>query len=211
MKRLTLFLSLAILVSVANAQYDPLFIFEQFQKAKIHFKNRSVTVAPMNYDAVNDKMYFKRDGQLMELIQLATVDSVVWGKKLCFVPFGEGFLEKVPLKHGTAFIHWAIKNVNIGSKGAMGVITQAKVDQVFSSENKGNYNADVYQQKNRNDYYLLIDGSLKKVTTLKQILKLYPEHETDIQAFVKQHHIKMHIPQSVLDLLDYCLSLTEKK
>ena len=68
MKRFCLHLFVCLIVSVAYAQNDPVFIFKQFVHAKIHFKNRSITVAPMNYDAVNDKMYFKRDGQLMELV-----------------------------------------------------------------------------------------------------------------------------------------------
>lgn len=211
MKRLVLFLGLTILCTLASAQNDPLFIFEQFLNAKIHFKNRSITVVPMNYDAANDKMYFKRDGQLMELIQLETVDSVVWAKKLCFIPYEKGFLEKVTLRHGTVYIHWQIRNINIGSIGALGVITQAKVDQVFSARNKSKYSADIYRQKNRNDYYLSIDGSLKKVTTLKQILKLFPGQEAAIEAFVEKENTQMGIPMSVLNLLDFCLSLTKGK
>lgn len=210
MKRIILFLCLFMFISAANAQNDPVFIFEQFHHAKIHFKNRSVTVVPMNYDAANDKMYFKRDGQLMELIQLEAIDSIVWGKKLCFVVQEKGFLEKVKLKQGTAYIHWKIRNVNIGSIGALGTVTQAKVDRVFTAGKRQNFNADIYQQKNRNDYYIPIDGSLKKVTTLKQICKLFPEHETAIKDFIEREDIKMQIPQSMLDLLDYCLSLAKK-
>ena len=77
MKRFCLYLLVCFIVSVACAQNEPVFIFKQFVHAKIHFKNRSITVVPMNYDAVNDKMYFKRDGQLMELMQLSSIDSVV--------------------------------------------------------------------------------------------------------------------------------------
>lgn len=211
MKRWLLFLFACSFLSVVQAQYDPVFVFEHFLHAKIHFRNRSVTVVPMNYDMANDKMYFKRDGQLMELIQLSTVDSVVWAKKLCFVQHNQGFLEKSQLKHGTAFIHWKVRRVNVGSRGALGSITQAKVDQVFSVENRQNYNADIYKQKNQNDYYVLLEGSLKKATTMKQILKLFPEHKEAIEKFVEERRIKMQMPQSVLELLDYCLSLRKDK
>ena len=165
----------------------------------------------MNYDAVNDKMYFQRDGQLMELMQLDRIDSVVWAKQFCFVCHDQKFLEKVPLKNGTAFIHWQVRSVNIGAIGAMGQVTQAKVERVYSSESWRNHSADIYKQKNQNDYYLLWDGSLKKVTTLKQILKLFPDHKADIEAFVEEQKIKMQMPQSVLELLDYCLNLAKTK
>ena len=165
----------------------------------------------MNYDAVNDKMYFKRDGQLMELMQLSSIDSVVWAKKFCCVYHEQKFLEKVQLKNGTAFIHWQVRNVNIGSIGALGQITQAKVDRAYSSKSWRDYNSDVYKLKNKNDYYLSLDGSLKKVTALKQILNLFPKHNADIEKFVEEQQINMQIPQSVLDLLDYCLNLAKTK
>ena len=211
MKRIFLYLLVAFIVSVACAQNEPVFIFKQFVHAKIHFKNRSITVVPMNYDAVNDKMYFQRDGQLMELMQLDRIDSVVWAKQFCFVCHDQKFLEKVTLKNGTAFIHWQVRSVNVGAIGAMGRVTQAKVERVYSSESWRNHSADIYKQKNQNDYYLLWDGSLKKVTTLKQILKLFPDHKADIEAFVEEQKIKMQMPQSVLELLDYCLNLTKTK
>ena len=165
----------------------------------------------MNYDAVNDKMYFKRDGQLMELMQLSSIDSVVWAKKFCFVSHEQKFLEKVQLKNGTAFIHWQVRNVNVGSIGALGQVTQAKVDRVYSSKSWRDHSSDIYKLKNQNDYYLLLDGSLKKVTTLKQILKLFSKHKADIEAFVEEQQTNMQMPQSVLDLLDYCLNLAKTK
>ena len=211
MKRIFLYFLVSFIVSVACAQNEPVFIFKQFVHAKIHFKNRSITVVPMNYDAVNDKMYFQRDGQLMELMQLDRIDSVVWAKQFCFVCHDQKFLEKVPLKNGTAFIHWQVRSVNIGAIGAMGRVTQAKVERVYSSESWRNHSADIYKQKNQNDYYLLLDGSLKKVTTLKQILKLFPKYKADIEAFVEEQQTNMQMPQSVLDLLDYCLNLAKTK
>ena len=209
MKRIFLYLLVAFIVSVACAQNEPVFIFKQFVHAKIHFKNRSITVVPMNYDAVNDKMYFQRDGQLMELMQLDRIDSVVWAKQFCFVCHDQKFLEKVTLKNGTAFIHWQVRSVNVGAIGAMGRVTQAKVERVYSSESRRNHSADIYKQKNQNEYYLWLDGSLKKATTLKQILKLFPEHKADIEAFVEEQHTNMQMPQSVLELLNYCLNLAE--
>ena len=211
MKRFCLYLLVCFSVSVAFAQNDPVFIFKQFVHAKIHFKNRSITVVPMNYDAVNDKMYFKRDGQLMELMQLSGIDSVVWAKKFCFVRYEQKFLEKLQLKNGTAFIHWQIRNVNVGSIGALGQVTQAKVDRVYSSESWRALSADIYKLKNQNDYYLLLEGSLKKATTLKQILKLFPMHKAEIESFVEEQQTNMQMPQSVLDLLDYCLNLAKTK
>ena len=212
MKRLLLILWTAFSVSTIYSQIKPLFIFEQFANAKVHFKNRSVTVVPMNYDAVNDKMYFKDQGNLMELTNAALVDSIVWAGKRTFIPYGKGFFEQVRLVNGTAFIHWRIKNVNVGATGAMGAVTQAKVETinirsmgVFSAESNRMNSADVYQQKNANEYYLSVDGKYTKITNKKHVLKLYPEHKAEIEAFMDKNKIQMNEPLSVLELLNFCM------
>ena len=204
----------AFSVSTIYSQIKPLFIFEQFANAKVHFKNRSVTVVPMNYDAVNDKMYFKDQGNLMELTNAALVDSIVWAGKRTFIPYGKGFFEQVRLVNGTAFIHWRIKNVNVGSRGALGMVTQAKVESisvramgVFSATDATSQSADVYQQKNANEYYLPIEGKLKKITTKKHDLKNYPQHKAAIEEFMDKNKIQMNEPLSVLELLNFCMGL----
>lgn len=214
MKKLYSFLLLFILVFNAGAQEKPLFIFEQFANAKIHFKNRSVTVAPMNYDAVNDKMYFKQNADLMELTNYAMIDSIVWAGKRTFVSYGNGFLEQVKMDNGTAFIRWRIKNVNVGSRGAFGTVTQGKVESisirsmgVFSATDAESNSADVFQQKNSNEYFLSLNGKMNKITNLKHLYKLYPVHKDAIKQYVDSEHIKMEEPLLVLQLLNYCMGL----
>ena len=214
MKRIYLLLLGVVVIQLVNAQSSPLMIFDRFIDAKIHFKNRSVTVVPMNYDAANDKMYFISDDNYMELTNAAMIDSISWAKQRCFVPSMQGYLEKNNLSNGTVYIHWRIRNVNVGAKGAMGAVTQAKVEQinirsmgVFSSDDRRINSADVYQQKCSNEYYLTIDGNLKEVTKLKHLYKLYPAHKDIIQEYAENEKIKMDEPLSVLQLLNFCLGL----
>lgn len=168
----------------------------------------------MNYDAVNDKMYFKQNDDLMELTNMAVIDSIVWSRMRSFIPYGNGFMEQVQLDNGKAFIHWRIKNVNVGSKGALGAVTQSKVETinirsmgVFSAEDPKSNSADVYQQKNANEYYIPIGTELEKITTLKHLYKLYPAHKDAIKKYVNEKKIKMNEPLSVLQLLDFCMGL----
>ena len=215
MKNLSFFFLFSFYALSATAQaYDPLFIFEQFANAKIHFKNRSVTVATMNYDAVNDKMYFKNNGELMELSNQEMIDSISWAGKRCFITQGKNYLEKVNLDNGTCYIGWRIKNVNVGSAGAYGTTTQGKVESisvrslgVFSATDAASHSGDVFQQKNANEYYLPIDGKLKKITNLKHLYKLYPAHKDSIKEYADKEKIKMNEPLSVLQVLNYCMGL----
>lgn len=214
MKRLLMILWAVSAWLMSNAQSEPLFIFDQFANAKIHFKNRSITVASMNYDAVNDKMFYKDQGNLMELTNAAMIDSIVWAGKRNFIPYTDGYMEKVKLENGVAYIHWRIKKVNVGARGAMGTVTQAKVEAinirsmgVHSAENLRINSADVFQQKNVNEYFIAMDGKLKKITNKKQLFKLYPAHKATIEEYMDKENIQMTEALSVLQLLNFCLGL----
>lgn len=215
MKKSVIFLIFSLFATIVKAQaYDPLFIFDQFYPAKIHFKNRSVTAANMNYDAVNDRMYFKQGEDLMELTNASMIDSISWAGKRCFITSDRGYKEKISMDNGTIYIAWRIKNVNIGSKGALGAVTQGKVETisirslgVFSATDAKGHSADVFQQKNNNEYFIPINGKLEKITTVKHLYKLFPKHKEKIKAFIKEQGIKMNEPILVLELLNYCLGL----
>ncbi len=216
MKRTFLTAAFSVLASFLYAQDKPVFIFDQFINARIHFKNRSVTVAPMNYDAANDRMYFRQGEDLMELTNQALIDSIAWAGRRCFVPQTTGYLEKVSLENGIAYICWRIRNVNVGSKGAFGTITQGKVESisirsmgVFSATDAEGHNADVYQLKNNNEYFLPIGGELKKITTVKHVQKLFPQHAAAIKEYAGKEKINMKEPLDVLQLLNYCLGCKE--
>ena len=215
MKNLVIFLIFSLSAAVVKSQaYDPLFIFDQFYTAKIHFKNRSVTVANMNYDAVNNRMYFKQGEDLMELTNAAMIDSISWAGKRCFIISDKGYMEKVSVDNGTVYISWRIQNVNLGSRGALGAVTQGKVETisirslgVFSATDAKGHSADVFQQKNNNEYYISVNGKLEKINNIKHAQKLFPAQKAAIQAFAKEHKINMKEPLSALEFLNYCLGL----
>lgn len=215
MKRLFIFTFISLCALGMKAQaYDPLFLFDQFINAKIHFKNRSVTSAPMNYDAVNDKMYFKQQEDLMELTNTNMIDSIVWAGLRKFVPKDNGFLEVVKMDNGTAYIAWRVRNVNVGSKGALGSVTQGKVESisirsmgVFSATDAAGHSADVYQQKNVNEYYIPVKGKLQKVTAMKHLYKLFPEQKEAIREYADKEKIRMNEPLLVLQILNFCMGL----
>ena len=98
------------------------------------------------------------------------------GRQALFHYTSKNYLEKVTLDNGTCYIAWRIKNVNVGSAGAYGTTTQGKVESisvrslgVFSATDAASHSGDVFQQKNANEYYLSVDGKMKKIT---KILKM---------------------------------------
>lgn len=201
-------------VSGILAQSGTIFIFKEFANAKVYFKNRSVTVAPMNYDGAKNRMYFKEKEEIMELTNAHAIDSIVWDGSRKFITQGDSFLDEVRLENGTLYINWRLKEVNVGSRGALGATTQAKVNTI-SLKSIGIYNiddeeknyVDIYERKNDNDYYLTLDGKLQKFKNIKQLQKLLPELKDQIESFAKEERIDMKQTPDVIRLVNYTLSL----
>ena len=102
---------------------------------------------------------------MMEMTNPAQVDTVIIGKRK-FVPVGRGFYEVVCRKEGVVYIDWLLKDVNIGSKGALGTVTQGSVKNLQMSdlglngtemytpyERQKIGSTEVYRRKNDNTYY----------------------------------------------------------
>ena len=205
------------ILPVSAQQFKRIFLFDSYVEGKILFKNHSMTRVNLNYDASNKVLLYMQGDERMELTVRETIDTIYVGRRK-WVPAPKGFYEVVRLPHGTVLIDWLLKEVNVGSKGALGAVTQGTVQNLqmhdFGLEGTEMYTpyqaqqwgaTDVYQRKNGNVYYLYIDGKMHKVQKLKQLEKLFPEHRDEIRHFVESHRIQMSRTIDVLSLLDYCL------
>lgn len=213
MRRVLFLVMFSILCGLTVHAQSAIFLFNDFYNAKVHFKNKGVLVARMNYDSTHDKMFYKDKNVTMELTNATAIDSIVWAKTRTFVFKNGHYLEKCVLPNGTVFINWKIKSTQVGSVGALGMRTLAKVENIDKKE-YGIYNdndkqatVELYKKKNDNTYYFIKQDKEYKITNLKSLLKIYPEVEDKIQQFVKENKIEMKEPEDVLVLLNYCWGL----
>lgn len=218
-KRLLMLVLLSSALSVWAQQFNRVYLFDDFKNAKMLFRNGSTSKLSVNYDASNKTLLFKNGGETMEVTNTALVDTlIVEGRK--FIPAEKGFYEVVRLGNGTVYIDWLLKDVNVGSKGALGSVTQGSVHNLQMTD-FGNYDAmyytpygqqkigvtDVYRRANDNIYYIMVGGKLSKLKSEKHLQKLFPAHKEDIGNFAKEHKTNMKEAASALALIDYCLGL----
>jgi len=220
--RLLLFAMMLCAYASHAQQFKRIYLFDGFKMAQIQFRNHSTAKVELNYDASNKTLLFRQGEDIMEVTNTSLVDTVfVEGHK--FVPAAKGFHEVVRLKNGTVYIDWLLKDVNIGSKGALGAVTQGSVHNLQMSD-FGNSDAmyytpydqqkigatDVYRRRNDNTYYIKVGGKMTKVKTEKHLQKTFATHKDDIKNFVKEHKIDMKDTSMALSLIDYCLGLASK-
>lgn len=211
------------LLSVSAQQFNRIFLLDGFTQAQIRFRNHSVTNVSLNYDASNKTMLFLQGEEIMEVTNTTLIDTITVGDRQ-FVPATKGFYEVVYMKNGVAYIDWLLKDVNIGSKGALGAVTQGSIHNLqmndlglngaemytpYGPQKIGS--TDVYRRKNDNTYYIKVDEKMTKVKTVKHLEKIYPAHKDTIKAYAKEKKINMKDAQSALELLDYCLELAGKR
>ena len=200
-------------------QFSRIFLFDEFAKAQIKFRNRTQAIVSLNYDVANKKMLYTQGDDLMEVTNIQTVDTIfVKGHK--FIPVANVFYEVVPLKNGIVYIDWLIKDVNIGSKGALGAVTQGSVHNLqmsnlglnavemytpYKQQELGS--TDLYQRKSDNTYFIRKKNKFVKLKTLKQLKKASPDNKDKIDAFAKENKIDMKETRDALLVINYCLWL----
>lgn len=219
MKRLLQLFVLLLFPALLFAQTEPIFLFEKFTAARVHFKSGSVTVNLMNYDACRGKMYFVQDGNFMEMTNVNMVDTIAWGIRK-FIPCGNRFREVFKRERTTVYVDWLLKDVHLGTKGAFGLPTQGKVEtlklgdfsggvsinhQVYDAQ--GTYDKDVWNRKSDNTYYFMKDDKLCKVRNVKQLYELFENRKFEIRAYVKKENIDMKLVEDALKVIDYSFSL----
>ena len=117
------------------------------------------------------------------------------------------------------YIDWLLKDVNVGSKGALGAVTQGSVHNVQmtdfgnSTEQYTPYQqqdlhvTDVLKRKNDNTYLIKINGKLQKINSSKGLMKAYSDKKEEIKAYLSEHKIDFKDVGQALEVINYCMGL----
>lgn len=219
-KNLLLILFSIIYLNPSLAQNKKILLFEKFTNAKVKLRPNGESTYPMNYDASEGKMYFMQGKDVMELTSTQNIDTISWGSRK-FIPFSKRFLEVYNSPNGKIYIDWVIKDLVIGKKGAYGLQTQGGVQNLriydFAEDagtsiftpfkTQSSYSNDILQRRNKNVYYIDINGQRKKIKTAKQLENLYPNHKTQIHNYKKERSINFSNFMQAIELIVYSMGL----
>ena len=223
MKRLIITLTLlclsfpALLAQPGKRYY----LFPEFSVGQIDFFNGSKVSVKMNFDAAGQKIYYYDGETLMEMTNLPAIRTL----QLCdrvFVVKNGLLCEVFDTESGPVLVNWNFKNVNRGSKGAMGLTTQGKVEVLtsfdfghttYTPSNMGklegnNYHAmEIWEQKNDNTSFISVEGSQYEVKRLKDLYAAFPDKAAEIKAFAKENHLTLTKVEDAFRMFEYVQSL----
>lgn len=208
--RLIFILILIFNLQGITAQEKRILLFENYEKGTVLFKNKTQTHASFNFDAANDKIMFMQGNEEMILTNINIIDTIYISSRK-FIPIKNIYVECIHTQNGEVYVHWNLKNVYKGKRGAYGMTTQAKVESINTAQmNYGYYEnqyVDVYQLSNRNEYYLFKENKPIIIKNEKNILKAFPTHQDKIKKYIKKNDIDFSKTMKVIELLEYCLGL----
>lgn len=220
MKRfLSLLLFLGCLQTVCLAQSQTIYMFDDFIKVKIQFKNKTKGQVMANYDAGQKRLMMRQNDMVFESTNTATIDTIFFGERR-FIPAHKGLMEVVKVPHGSVKIDWWLRDVNIGSKGALGSVTQGHVQHLQLStlglnatemytgyQNSRENSNEVYRRKNRNNYFIEVGGREYKLQEMKHLYKAFPDKAEKIKAYAAENKLDLRTADNALKMLDYVLGL----
>lgn len=196
------------------------YLFQNFEEANILFRNRSKSRVKLNFDMLDQKLYFLNGETLMELTNPYAIDTVfVSGRKFIFK--SQKFCEVFKNPKGDICINWLIKNVNVGSKGAYGMPTQGKVEVIRNLEfdvpytvtnwgeleKQGQYSYDMLKKKSQNTYFFSAAGKECKAVRLADLYKSFPDKADEIKAFAKANKLDMTTAEKAVKMIEFIYTL----
>jgi len=198
-----------------------MYLFSDFVDGNVRFIGTTkVESLRLNFDMLSQKLLYQDGETLMEIANMPMVQNVVVGDRTFLMK--EGLLCEIKnIDDMQVLVNWKVKKVNIGSKGALGATTQAKVEVLRSYEfdtaytitdfrtptEQGVHSLEVWRQKNENTYFINIGGEERKIRYLKDLYKAYPNQAVQLKQFAKENKLTMQSAEDAFRMFGYLKSL----
>ena len=220
MRKTTIFLAFMALSMSLCAMSEEIttngFIFPEYQKGKVYFKNKQVVEALLNYEMISKQMLFKQNDQILSLGLPETTDSVViTGRVFVFYENVE-FFEKITVGKGSLYIQTNSTMVIDGREAGYGGYSQVsntKSVNSFSSDGDGGQPLThlagnvQYRAKMNYTYWVKQGNKFSRISSKNQALKIFSKQKQDVQAYLDTHKVDFDALKDVKYLLTYCYSL----
>jgi hypothetical protein len=195
----------------AQAEHDgatPQFLFPDFTSGKVRMKNGNFQVVMINFNTVSEKIVFKKDDNLYDIVNTEMIDTV-FIQESKFVPAGKVFYEVLLGAPISLFIQYQGKVIPSRAEGGYGVASDVSSTSKVTSANfsTGYYNLKLpqdYTVKVNKIFWIRKENNMFSYITEKQFLKLFPEKETEIKDYIKNQKIKFDRLPDQIRLLEHC-------
>jgi len=202
--------------SIKSEEITNGFLFPDYQKGNVYFKNHTVVGSLLNYETVTKEMLFKQNDQVLALGLTQTIDSVVIANRV-FVNYEKcEFFEKKSIGNGNIYIQFISTLLPDGKQAGFGGYSQvsnvksiARMTTTDGGEThqSGELSANErFKAKTHFSFWIKNEGKLILISSQKQALKAFPNKKQKIQSYFIDHKINFESLDDVTGLLNFCFS-----
>jgi len=196
-----------------QAQY----LFPEFQDGQVLYRDGRVFKVQLNFSLVSNRFVFIDtfdDNSIKEFAEVNMIGSVKTGDRVFQVNSKGEASEILKLKDPIILVEYRGKIVDRGRKAAYGGRSQTSSIDSYSSFQSGGLSYKLEGDDRwiisgvEKKYQVEHKGKLKKFSTIKQFLKIYPkQHTAALEEFIKNKNISLESVEQVMDLCNYANSL----
>ena len=190
------------------------YLFPEFINGDVYYLGSPKGSGKLNYNMLLGEMQFLENDEVLSLANVKNVIVVAIDNRK-FYPFGEKEFAEELLSTNIGKL-WVRRKGNViqhSKKEAYGTSSSTSATTSYSSINSDGQQYKLSVRENvmitLNCYYYLVDANGKHVLIRNQktFTKQFPEHKTQIETFVRDHHIRFDNEDDLKSLLEYCSEL----
>jgi hypothetical protein len=200
------------IVSSESIKPELQYIFPDFQKGYVFFKDQHVVPCRLNYNFLLDEiMYLDADGKKMALANPQDLSYIIIANRK-FIPSSKGYYEVIESGDISLVYKWTCNIVEKGKKGALGIANDApsvyQMNQISFDSRTWKLDVDkeavadvkVIPFLKTGARYIIVKGE-------KEFLKTYSGKRSEIKAYLNKEPVDFKREADLRRLTKYCNSL----
>jgi hypothetical protein len=195
----------------------PQFLFPKFTRGVVRMKTGVSITASLNYNTADEELISEVNGVYRTTRNPQDIDTIILQNRK-FVPVERAFYEVLVSGPATFFLQNKSLLTPIGSPVGYGAKSQSVGPTKYRRYELGSvvyqYNDVVYIDLPPNIevtpasvYWVRKNDKMEKFTTERQLLKIFPEKETQLKEFIKKEKLNIKIREDLIKLGNYCNEL----
>ena len=205
---LILLISCFELFNVYSQEDNTPYLFPEFTKGYVYYKDGRIFHVPLNYNLFNGKFFFIDNDKIKkEFSDPNMVTSLKIGERTFLPVSSKETAELIQSEpkilvqyNGTGKIK---KDLTYGGKTETASV-EGYSNLIYGS---GDYQANTFLDKIKYKFYIEKGKGFKSFSTEKQFLKIFPKHKEQLKQYIDGNKIDFETIGEVKKLCDYALSL----
>jgi hypothetical protein len=191
------------------------YVFPEFKLGTVKLKSGKTELAMMDYNKLTEEMIFEKNGVLLALDSIQTIDTVTIESRIFiphFLPHINNFFELLVKGPVSLFIQHKCIPVAAGNASGYGGTTETGASSNVSYlPNSGR----LYKLKLPTDYHvtdatqfwITRNGKYYKANSTAQVIKAFPGKSKEIKQFIKEKNIDIKKIEERVALIVKCNEL----